>query len=185
MCSDARSNRWAQRVYSLVRARECANSVVGNGYDNDTNCPGLVPAAEINSLEIGRRTKEPGRCRRSHISFTTRCTIGIKSFQSSPFGFCTPNLTSPTRIDGQRLCRSIERISLRHDRTHRLDIVQRCVILVVPLGGYRSTGDIITTAFKATVNVDCVHLDSKTLTSSPLPPLVSITIPDRWSKLYK
>jgi len=162
VCSDARSTRWAQRVYSLVRARECAKSVVGKGYDNDTNCPRLVPVAEINSLEIGRRTKEPGRRRRSHISFTTRCTIGIKSFQSSPFGFCTLSLSSPTRLDCHRLCRSIERISLRHDRTHSLDIVQRCVI--VPLGGYRSTGgDIITTAFKAAVNVDCVHLDSTTL----------------------
>jgi len=161
VCSDARSTRWAQRVYSLVRARECADSVVGNGYDNDTNCPGLVPVAEINSLEIGHRTKEPGRRRRSHISFTTRCTIGIKSFQSSPFGFCTPNLSCPTRPDHRRLCRSIERISLRHHRTHRLDVVQRCVI--APLGQYRSTGDIITTAFKAAVNVDCVHLDSTTL----------------------
>jgi len=99
VCLATRSTRGVQRVYSFVRACVRADSVVGSsGHDNDMNSLGLVTVVEINSLEIGRCTKEPGR-RQSHISFTTRCTIGIKSFRSSSFGSYTPNLNTPTRSD--------------------------------------------------------------------------------------
>jgi len=162
VCATSRSTRGAQRVYTprtCLRARGQRRSAAATTAIYEQSGASARPAAEIISLEIGRRTKEPGRPHRSHISFTTRCTIGIKSFRSSssavPAPLIYPPLDRPIAVVTESPPDRAYIFSPTPSLPVGLIAVRRSV--VVSLGRLII---IMTTAFRAAVHVDRVYSDS-------------------------